>query len=125
MATRNRTITGSATGLTTSYAAVLVSVIPDSCEVSWLRCVLASISSATQVTMYLAADSAGDIPLTDEIIVDIVTGMTTATKGAASAAIDLDYAPASGGTSGSIWLVAKTDVGTATMTPEIVISEEL
>lgn len=117
--------TGSAMSLSTSYTVAELTTVPNECELEWLRGTLSSISSASQVTWYLAADADGDIPLTDEILVDIVSGKTTSTKGGANSSIDLDYAVDAGGASGSLWVVAKVDAGTATMTPSLVYVEEL
>ena len=66
---------GAPTSLTTSYQAFPVTVdatnsvnsssFPDDCEIQAIEFEFTARDSATSVTMYLARDSAGDIPITN------------------------------------------------------------
>ena len=80
--------------------------------------------SATDVTMYLARDSAGDIPITNPASATITNGVATATKGGASFSSLVDY-HFDGGTSsegvttaitntsrGTLYIIAKQVGGT-------------
>ena len=122
--------------LTTAYAAAAVlgstavdsraRAVPDECRLSWLRGTIVSIaSSAASVTWFLSADAAGDIPLTDARTTTIVVGATTATKGGVAVALDLESVRGSDGTAGSVWLQAKTNTGTCTLTPRLYWREDL
>ena len=78
-------------------------------------------SSAAKVTVYLARDSAGDVPITSTALAGsqqtITTGLATATDGAAVFTINKDYHYDSGvgaTTPGTLYVVAKTDTGTCT-----------
>lgn len=70
---------------------------------------------ASKVTFYIARDVAGDIPITSTLTADVVFGLTTATKGTAIACIDLDYhyQALAVETQGTVYLVVKTNAGTA------------
>ena len=66
-------------------------------------------SSAAKVTVYLARDSAGDVPITTTALAGseqtITTGLATATDGAVVFTAT---------TPGTLYVVAKTDTGTCT-----------
>lgn len=72
-------------------------------------------AGASKVTFYLSRDIAGDIPVTSALTADVVFGLTTATKGTAIACIDLDYhyQALAVETQGTLYLVVKTNAGTA------------
>lgn len=125
--------------LTTSYAVAAVlgsaavdsraKAVPDECLLSWMHGTIVSIaSSATTVTWFLAADEAGDIPLTDAKTTTIVVGRTTPTKGGIAVALDLEYVRSSAGVAGvagSLYVIAKTNTGTCTLTPRLYWREDL
>lgn len=110
---------GTATALSTSYTAIEVSPIPRRIQLGLLTGQITSISSATQLTVYIAADSAGDHALTAAETVTIVPGATTATDGGFGLAIDVPYDRPSWGSGESLWVVAKTDAGTCTLKPGV------
>ena len=134
MSTRRGLSSGAATALTTTYAAIAVSKggadtrdasVPDSCWLSLLHGQIITIATgATTITWYLAADSGGDVALTDELSTPILVGKTTATDGSVAELLDIEYFRSSEGTAGSIWVIAKTDVGTCTLTPRIYFRED-
>lgn len=105
--------------LTTTYAALAVgggdgsAPIPDAAWLSlaWLE--LSSIVTAGSILWYLAADAAGDVPLTPVQTTTIVTGKTTSTSGSVVDTLDIAYARV-GNTAGRLYLIAKTNAGTAT-----------
>lgn len=126
MSTKRTVAESSATALTTAYAAIALTGIPDKCWLSVLRGKIDTIAaSAASITWYIAEDAAGDIPLTKEVTSTILTGKTDATDGGVVEAVDMDYAIAAGGTSGSMWVLAKTDTGTCNLLAALYLREEL
>ena len=102
--------------LGTSYTAVTLESASDDCRLSMLHAELTSVVSATTVTWYLAADSDGDVPLTDAVTSTILAGATTATSGGVSSLVNMDYLRASNGTTGKLYAFTKLDAGSATAT---------
>ena len=89
--------------------------VPDRARLSLLRLALTSISGATSISWYLAEDAAGDVPLTPRVSSTIQTGKTTATSGGVAETLDVSRLRSSAaGTIGRLYVVAKTDSGTAT-----------
>lgn len=70
---------------------------------------------ASEVSFYIAADAAGDIPLTGELTAGILYGKTTATKGTAIGCIELDYhfQQLAVETVGTVYIIAWLNAGTA------------
>ena len=111
----------SASGALTTTDAVLTlgagsdsAPVPDRARLSLLRLALTSISGATSISWYLAEDAAGDVPLTPRVSSTIQTGKTTATSGGVAETLDVSRLRSSAGTIGRLYVVAKTDSGTAT-----------
>jgi hypothetical protein len=73
---------------------------------------------ATKITSYLAWDSAGDHPITPTTDQTITLGPTSG-KGGISLAVDIAYKVPASGTAGEVYIVAKTDAGTATASTRI------
>jgi hypothetical protein len=103
---------GAPTSMTTSYQAFPVMVdatnsvnslsFPDDCEIQVIEFEFTARDSATSVTMYLARDSAGDIPITIPSTVNITNGAGTATKGGVAFSSLVDYHFDGGTTSAAI-----------------------
>jgi len=72
-------------------------------------------AGASSVSYYIAADLAGDIPLTTQGTASILFGKTTATKGSAIDCIDLDYhyQQLAAETLGTLYVVIWLNAGTA------------
>lgn len=72
-------------------------------------------AGASSVSFYIAADLAGDIPLTTEQSAVIEFGKTTATKGTAIGCIDLDYhfQQLAVETVGTVYIIIWLNAGTA------------
>jgi hypothetical protein len=126
--------TGAPTSLTTAYQAFPITVdvensvtstqFPDDCEIQVIEFEFTARDSATDVTMYLARDSAGDLPITNPASVTITNGATTASKGGASFSSLVDYhfdgGTSSGGVTtaitntsrGTLYIIAKQTGGT-------------
>lgn len=70
---------------------------------------------ASSVLYYLAADPAGDIPLTNSGTANILLGKTTATQGSAIDCIDLDYhfQQLTVETVGTVYIIIWLNAGTA------------
>ena len=133
MATKRGFASGAATALTTSYAAIAVSIggadtldsaIPDSCWLSLLHGQLDTLAGCASITWYIAADSGGDVALTDVLATPIVIGKTTATDGAVVEGLDIEYSRSSAGSAGKVWVIAKTDAGTINLTPRIYFRQD-
>jgi hypothetical protein len=121
---------GSPTSITTSYQAFPVTVdatnsvnssaFPDDCEIQVIEFEFTARDSATSVTMYLARDSAGDIPLTNPASQTITNGASTATKGGCAFSSLVDYhfdggastAAITGTSRGTLYVIAKQAGGT-------------
>lgn len=89
---------------------------PPSGALGNLRLFLSSISGATEVTWFLALDSDGDIPLTQEKTSTITVGATTATKGGVSSPINTGYVIPVDDFNDAIYLVAKIEDSSGTAT---------
>jgi hypothetical protein len=85
------------TGTISSYAIELTSIA----------------GGATKITSYLAWDVAGDHPITPTADQTITLGPTSG-KGGIALAVDIAYKVPALGTSGEVYVGAKTDAGTAT-----------
>lgn len=118
------------TALSTSYAVMTCTStttaetqavpMPDSCFIELAHLQLADIAGgATTVTWYVAADAAGDIPLTKLVTSTIVVGATTATDGAVVEVLGIQYVRFDDGEGGEIYLVAKTNAGTVNAIPRV------
>ena len=93
---------------------------PHNCEIESVEIFLTSISSATQVTMYLARDSTGDVAITP----GGTTGATQAigtgiTSGTGSVVFDVETdfnydSNVTGATPGTLYVVLSVDAGSAT-----------
>ena len=121
---------GAPTSLTGAYQAFPVTVdatnsvtslsFPDDCEVQAIEFELTARDSATSVTMYLARDSSGDIPITTPSSATITNGKTTATKGGAVFSSLVDYhfdggttsAAITGASRGTLYIIALQTDGT-------------
>jgi hypothetical protein len=96
--------------------------IPNDAYIESVEFEISSIaSSASKIKVYLARDSAGDVPFTSDKLAGaeqtITTGLATATDGAVVWTINKDYhydSDVAATTSGTIYVVAKTDTGTCT-----------
>src|SRR5687768_2384081 len=95
MGVRRGFAVGAATALSTTYAAIaltgvagtdpLSQAIPDECFLGLLTGAITTIAGGpASIVWYLAADAAGDVPITDAVTTTILTGLTTATKGGVS-----------------------------------------
>jgi hypothetical protein len=92
---------GSPVSITTAYQAYPVTIdransctsaaIPNDCEIQVIEFELTARTSATSITMYLARDSAGDIPITNPSEETITNGMTTTAKGGVAFSSLVDY----------------------------------
>jgi hypothetical protein len=91
-------------------------VVPTYAE---LKQIIAQVDTAaggaSSVSYYIAADLAGDIPLTTQGTASILFGKTTATKGSAIDCIDLDYhyQQLAAETLGTLYVVIWLNAGTA------------
>lgn len=121
-----------AASLTATYSAHAVTVdrtnsarsadIPDDAFLESIELEISAIaSSADDITLYLARDSAGDVPITNHELAGaeqkIATGMTTNTDGAVVFTINKDYhfdSEVTATSSGTLYVVAKTNTGTCT-----------
>ena len=101
--------------------------LPSPCYISTVEVQVASISSATTLTMGVFRDAAGDEPLIDSgasgATRNITTGLTTAADGGVSYAVECDVnllkADAAGSsTAGSVFSSAGADSGVATNTQQ-------
>jgi hypothetical protein len=91
-------------------------VVPDFAHFQHLAVEMDTIAGgASSVTLFLARDAAGDIPLTAEQTASVQFGFTTATSGSAIACIDLDYhyQQLAVEVRGTVYVVIKTNAGTA------------
>lgn len=126
---------GAQTALSTSYTAIEIKdvtgtdaradQVPNQCMLGWLHGEIDTIAaSAASITWFVALDSGGDIPLTEELTETIKTGETTATDGAVVSIIERPYSLFGNGTQGSLWVFAKTDTGTCNITPRLTWSRQ-
>ena len=97
----------------TSSGEAAAAILPDSCYLEDAHLQLDTIAaSATTITWYISADAGGDVPLTKEVTSTIVVGKTTATDGAVVEVLGKHYMRFDEGVSDTIYVVAKTNVGT-------------
>jgi hypothetical protein len=90
---------------------------PDDCNIQSIEFEITALSTAGSVTMFLARDSAGDIPITNEFTQNVTVGDTTVTKAGAVFSSEIDYhfdGSVANTTRGTIYVVAKVDGGTPT-----------
>ncbi len=122
--------TGAPTSITTSYQAFPVTAdrtnartsdsFPDDCNIQAIEFEFVDRDSATSVTMYLARDSAGDIPITNPSSQTITNGVTAASKGGCAFSSLVDYhfdagttsTPITGTSRGTLYVIAKQTGGT-------------
>jgi len=122
--------TGAPTSITTSYQAFPVTAdrtnartsdsFPDDCNIQAIEFEFSDRDSATSVTMYLARDSAGDIPITNPSSQTITNGVTAASKGGCAFSSLVDYhfdagttsTPITGTSRGTLYVIAKQTGGT-------------
>lgn len=91
-------------------------VIPTYAELKQVNVQVDTVAGgASSVLYYLAADVAGDIPLTNQGAANILLGKTTATQGAAIDCIDLDYhfQQLTVETVGTVYIIIWLNAGTA------------
>jgi hypothetical protein len=91
-------------------------VVPTFAEFKQLNVQVDTIAAgASSVQYYIAADAAGDIPLTPQGTMSILTGKTTATKGSAIDCIDIDYhfQQLAVETVGTVYVIIWLNAGTA------------
>ncbi len=72
-------------------------------------------SSAASVIWNLAKDANGDHAVTPEVTTAITIGKTTVTKGGVNALIDCDLVRTANGVADTVYLIARTDTGTCTV----------
>ena len=94
---------------------------PDDCNIQSIEFEVTTVGHGSTITMYLARDSAGDVPFTNPSTENITVGLGDATKGGAIFSNEIDYhfdggsgaGTAITGTSrGTIYIVArKADSG--------------
>ena len=103
--------------LTSAYQAQAILAVPRGL-LSGVFVRLTNISTASQILWYLATDAAGDEPISPVYTSTIVTGATTATKGGIGQAADIIWAPVNTAqyNTASLYIVYKTNAGTATAT---------
>ena len=90
---------------------------PDDCNIQSIEFEITALSGAANVTMFLARDSAGDIPITNEYTQNVTIGDTTTTKAGAIFSNEIDYhfdGSVANTTRGTIYVVAKVNSGTPT-----------
>ena len=96
---------------------------PDDCNIQSIEFEVTTIGHGVSITMYLARDSAGNIPFTNPATENITVGLGAATKGGAIFSNEIDYHFDGGsgagvaipGTSrGTIYVVAKRAVAAGT-----------
>lgn len=107
-----RSSQASTTALTTTYAATTWTIPGAAAWIDTVDLRLTSISGAASITWYLAEDSAGERALTPATTVSIVDHDADGT-GSLSALVGRAIDPRYHG--GAIYLLAKTDAGTATL----------
>lgn len=108
------------TTLTTSFQVFPVTVdttnsvnsasFPDDCNIQSIEFEIGTLGSCTSVTMFLARDSAGDIPITNGATQNITIGATTATKAGAIFSSEIDYhfdGSVANTSRGTLYVVAK------------------
>jgi hypothetical protein len=87
---------------------------------------LDSIVIAAKLTVRLTRDAAGNDTVVGDVTASISTGVTTATEGAITVAIDFAYShnDVSGVTDDTLYLFWKTDAGTAQVRRIELVTEE-
>ena len=122
--------TGAPTSITNTYQAFPVTVdrtnartsdsFPDDCNIQAIEFEFSDRDSATAVTMYLARDSAGNIPITNPSTQTITNGLGAAAKGGCAFSSLVDYhfdagtasTPITGTSRGTLYVIAKQVDGT-------------
>lgn len=89
-------------------------LIPDHAEFGLVTIEISAISSATQITWYIASDPSGDVPMTPSQTDAIVTGATTATLGGIARTLAGVVRRRKTGVEGHLYIVAQTNAGTCT-----------
>lgn len=131
---------GSPTSITDAYQAFPVTVdatnsvnsasFPDDCNIQAIEFEFADRDTATAITMYLARDSAGDIPITNPSTQTITNGAGTASKGGCAFSSLVDYhfdggastAAITGTSRGTLYVIAKHGTSSRTATGTIRVS---
>lgn len=118
---------GTATSLSTSYTSIAIKEVagtdprsrdvPEQCFLSRLQGVLSATTSATKVTWYLSTDAAGDQPITDEVESDLIDQGTGSNLGGFGALIEASHSRTALTVLGTLYIRAKVDAGTPTLTP--------
>lgn len=91
------------------------SIVPTFAEFKQVIAQVDTIAAgASSVMYYIAADAAGDVPLTPQGTMNILTGKTTATVGSAIDCINIDYhyQRLAVETIGTVYIVAWLNAGT-------------
>ena len=90
------------------------SSFPTACNIQSVEFEFTARDSGTKVTIYLARDSAGDVPIstdtTSGAAVDIQSGLATSSKGGATVPVGVDYVhdgTVTNSTKGTFYVVAK------------------
>jgi len=96
-------------------------LFPDICNIQSIEIEFTTLSTASTATVFLARDSAGDVPITPDSTTGatqtITVGATTNTKGGTAFAVDTDYHRDGAVLNTSryiIYAVVKVDAGTPT-----------
>lgn len=92
-------------------------VIPDRARLNriWFRATAVDLGKddVPTVSWFLAADAAGDQPLTSTVGTDLQVGATTDTKYGSSAALDIDWSRIAGSSAlaspGLLWVIAQLE----------------
>lgn len=123
-----------ATALTTTYAIMvcdddlvadaLARPVPNNCRLLTAVLEVTSINGAGSIVWYIAADALGALPLT-LITTTTLTAGAVAAKGSIVGLLDVGYSRSSAGVAGKLYVVAKTDAGTATCKPRITWEEDV
>ena len=111
--------------LTNAYAAYAHSThasdanataVPDACVLDAIDFQITTVVTARTVTLYLAEDSAGSLPLSTPVTLTLadIALMAPGTYGA-SIPLSRAYRLRGGGTSGTLWVCTKLDAGTAVL----------
>jgi len=116
---------GTKTGITNAYVVVDAIVltntdnhekVPRKCQLRSVRvCAENRAGGAASLTFFLSSDANGDRPISGEVTISMVGGLTTAARGGNvaifAAPMKYNYVP-SVDTDGTVYMHAKWDVGT-------------
>jgi hypothetical protein len=110
--------------LTNAYSAVEMTAevgtdansvnVPARCNITALDMAFDTIVTCTKVTVYVAEDSAGKYSVSHPVEVAPVIGLT-ATFGVATVDLSRSYRISAVGTANKLWVIIKTDAGTANL----------